>query len=136
VNGPRFWFRTGKCKTKTEFDLRSNKQAQKSRNLRLWSKTYYANNFVYFCAKKKEKQHNKALYSLFTWSKKWPVWRAGFYIANQSNLKSIQKALIDWKKPALQKSHFCFDHVNRLIKTLNTNSSFLKRYYSSKLPNT
>jgi len=41
-------------------------------------------------------------------------WRAGFYPANQSNLKSFQKALIGWKKPALQKSHFCFDHANRL----------------------
>jgi len=30
--------------------------------------------------------------SLFTF------WRAGFYPANQSNLKSIQKALIGWKK--------------------------------------
>jgi len=26
-------------------------------------------------------------------------WRAGFYLANQSNLKSIQKDLIGWKKP-------------------------------------
>jgi len=42
-------------------------------------------------------------------------WRAGFYPANQSNLKSFQKALIGWKTPALQKSHFCFDHVNRLL---------------------
>jgi len=52
--------------------------------------------------------------SLFTWSKqKWLFWRASFYPANQSNLKRIQKVLIGWKKPALQKSHFCFDHVNR-----------------------
>jgi len=42
-------------------------------------------------------------------------WRAGFYPANQSNLKSYQKALIGWNRPALQNSHFCFDHVNRLI---------------------
>jgi len=42
---------------------------------------------------------------------------AGFHPANQNNLKSIQKALIGWKKPALQKRHFCFDHVNRLIVT-------------------
>jgi len=27
-------------------------------------------------------------------------WRAGFYPANQSNRKSIQKALIGWKKAA------------------------------------
>jgi len=38
----------------------------------------------------------------------------GFYPANQNNLKSFQKALIGWKKLALQKIHFCFDHVNRL----------------------
>jgi len=35
-----------------------------------------------------------------------------FIQANQSNLKRIQKALIGWKK-----SHFCFDHVNRLLIT-------------------
>jgi len=29
---------------------------------------------------------------------KWLFWRAGFYPANQSNIKSIQKALIGWKK--------------------------------------
>jgi len=33
--------------------------------------------------------------------KKWPVWKADFYPTNQSNLKSFQKALIGWKKPAL-----------------------------------
>jgi len=42
-------------------------------------------------------------------------WKAGFYPTNQSNLKSFLKALIGWK-PALQKSDFCFDHVNRLIQ--------------------
>jgi len=41
--------------------------------------------------------------------------RAGFYPANQSNLNSIQKALIGWKKAGPPKSHCCFDHVNRLI---------------------
>jgi len=45
-------------------------------------------------------------------------WSAGFYLANQSNLKSFQKTLIGWKKPVLQKIHFCFGHVNRLIITL------------------
>jgi len=36
--------------------------------------------------------------SLFTWSKqKWLLWRVGFYPANQSNLKSIQRAMIGWK---------------------------------------
>jgi len=29
-------------------------------------------------------------------------------------LKSIQKALIGWKKVGPLKSHFCLDHVNRL----------------------
>jgi len=38
-------------------------------------------------------------YSLFTWSKqKRLFWKAGFYHANQSNLKSFQKALIGYKK--------------------------------------
>jgi len=37
--------------------------------------------------------------SLFTRSKqKWLFWRAGFYPANQSNLKSFQKSLIGWEK--------------------------------------
>jgi len=35
------------------------------------------------------------------------------------NLKSFQKALIGWKKADLPKSHFCFDHVNRLIVVIN-----------------
>jgi len=39
---------------------------------------------------------------------------AGFYPANQGNLKSFQKALIGWKKAGPPKSHFCFNHVNRL----------------------
>jgi len=30
-------------------------------------------------------------------------WKAGFYPANQSNLKSFQKALIGWKKVGLPK---------------------------------
>jgi len=30
------------------------------------------------------------------------------------NLKSFQKALIGWKKAGPPKSHFCFDHINRL----------------------
>jgi len=37
--------------------------------------------------------------SMFTWAKqKWFFWKIGFYPANQSNLKSIQKASIGWKK--------------------------------------
>jgi len=45
-------------------------------------------------------------------------WRAGFYPANQSNLKSIQTSLIGWKKAGPPKKHFCFDHVNRLLMLL------------------
>jgi len=30
-------------------------------------------------------------------------------------MKSYQKALIGYKKAGPQKSHFCFDHVNRLF---------------------
>jgi len=40
--------------------------------------------------------------------------KAGFYPANQSNMKSFQKALIGWKKAGPPKSHFCYNHVNRL----------------------
>jgi len=38
---------------------------------------------------------------------------AGFYPAKQIPLKSFQKAWLAGKKPALQKSHFCFDHVKQ-----------------------
>jgi len=41
------------------------------------------------------------------------VWRAGFYSANQSFLKTFQIALIGWIEAGSPKSHFCFDHVNR-----------------------
>jgi len=34
-------------------------------------------------------------------------WWVGFYSANQSNLKSFQKALIGWKK----RSHCCFNRI-------------------------
>jgi len=55
-----------------------------------------------------------ALMPIYTIKTKVAFWRAGFYPANQKNLKNFQKALFGWKKPALQKSHFCFDYVNRL----------------------
>jgi len=48
-------------------------------------------------------------------------WRAGFFPANQGSLKTFQIALIGWIKPTLQKSQFCFDHVNRLINRLFVN---------------
>jgi len=40
----------------------------------------------------------------------------GRFLSSQSEQSnSFQKALIGWKKTALQKSHFCFDHINRLM---------------------
>jgi len=41
---------------------------------------------------------------------------AGFSPANQDFLKTFQIALIGWIKAGPPNSHFCFDHVNRLIK--------------------
>jgi len=35
-------------------------------------------------------------------------WRAGFYPANQSNLKSFQKVLIGWKKAGPPKKPISF----------------------------
>jgi len=35
-------------------------------------------------------------------------WRAGFYPANQSNLKSFQNALIGWKKAGPPKKPLLF----------------------------
>jgi len=35
-------------------------------------------------------------------------WRAGFYLANQSNLKGFQKALIGWKKAGPPKKPLLF----------------------------
>jgi len=35
-------------------------------------------------------------------------WRAGFYPANQSNLKSFQKTLIGWKKAGPPKNPLLF----------------------------
>jgi len=47
--------------------------------------------------------------SLFTWLKpKRLFWRAGFYPANQSNLKSFQKALIGRKKAGPSKKPLLF----------------------------
>jgi len=41
-----------------------------------------------------------------------------FFLANQSNLKSFQKAPIGWKKAGPPKKPLLFDHVNRLIVQL------------------
>jgi len=40
--------------------------------------------------------------------------KRGFYPANHCNLKSIQQALIGWKKAGPPKKPLLFDHVNRL----------------------
>jgi len=78
-------------------------------------------------------QHSQRVsISLFTWSKqKWLFWRAGFYPANQNNLKSFQNALIDWKKPALQKKPFLFWSCKQAIcgLTLQLGSATLARKY-------
>jgi len=43
----------------------------------------------------------------------------GFYPAPIREIyKVVKKPLIRWKKAGLQKSNFCFDHVNRLIVNL------------------
>jgi len=39
---------------------------------------------------------------------KMAFWRTGFYPANQSNLKSIQKGLIGWKKAGPPKKPLLF----------------------------
>jgi len=39
---------------------------------------------------------------------KWLFWRAGFYLANQSNWKSFLKALIGWKKAGFPKNPLLF----------------------------
>jgi len=43
----------------------------------------------------------------------WGAWRAGFYPANQSNLKSFLKALIGWRKNGPPKKLLLFWPVNR-----------------------
>jgi len=45
-------------------------------------------------------------------------WRADFYPASESNLKSFQKALIGWKKAGPPKKNLCFYHVNRLYMSI------------------
>jgi len=47
--------------------------------------------------------------------------RAGFNLANQSNLKGFQKALIGWKKAGPPKKPLLFDHINRLYMWLYAN---------------
>jgi len=65
-------------------------------------------------------QSEKVLFSQFTWSlQSGPAFYRWFFPANLfSILKAFLLSLIGGKsldrKPALKKSHFCFDHVNRL----------------------
>jgi len=64
---------------------------------------------------------SKCVNSLFTWSKqKLLFWRAGLFLANQSFLKTFQTALIDRIKAGPLKSHFYFDHVNRLYMCIKS----------------
>jgi len=64
--------------------------------------------------------------SLFTWSKqKWLFWRAGFYPANQSDLKSFQRALIGWEKAGLLKKQLLFWSCKQAINV--SNASILPR---------
>jgi len=49
---------------------------------------------------------------------------AGFYSANQSNLKSIHKALIGWIKAGPPKKALCFDRVNRLFDRFQNSMSW------------
>jgi len=46
--------------------------------------------------------------------------------ANQSNLKSIQKALIGWIKAGLPKRHFYFAHANRLLASRLSMEAFFQ----------
>jgi len=70
------------------------------------------------------------IYSLFTWpNQKWLFWRAGFYSAIHINQKSFQKALNVWKKAGPSKKHFCFDHVNRILR-----NEFFSRSLGQNMP--
>jgi len=43
------------------------------------------------------------------------VLKVWLLFSQSEQLKSIQKAMIGWKKAGSPKSHFYFDHVNRLL---------------------
>jgi len=45
-------------------------------------------------------------------------WRTGFFLANQSNLKSIQKDLIAWKKADLPKKPLLFWACKQALSVL------------------
>jgi len=42
-------------------------------------------------------------------------------VAFVENFKSMQRAPIGWEKVGPLKSHFCFDHVNRLLACYHVN---------------
>jgi len=48
------------------------------------------------------------------------IWRAGCHPANQSNLKSFQKALIGWKKAGPSKKPLLFCSCKQAINALRT----------------
>jgi len=59
----------------------------------------------------------EVIISLVTWlNQKWLFWRAGFYPANQSNLKSFQKGLIGWKKDGPPKKPLLFWSCKQVIR--------------------
>jgi len=63
--------------------------------------------------------------------------KSGFYLANQSNLKSFQKLWLAGKKPALQKSQFCFDCYHcRVDEVLEVQKKklFYKTVHSATIP--
>jgi len=58
----------------------------------------------------------KAFYSLFTWSKQ--KWLFGRLLSSQSEQSEMFSKSSDWlKKAGPPWSHFCFNHVNRLLIT-------------------
>jgi len=52
--------------------------------------------------------------------KLWLAGKSGFFPTKEDNL--IKTLCWAEKSPALQKSHFCYDHVNRLIVCLDSSS--------------
>jgi len=63
-------------------------------------------------------------YSLFTCPKqKWLFRRAGLFPANQSNLKSFQKALIGWKEAGPSKKPLLFWTCKQAVNVILGSSS-------------
>jgi len=59
----------------------------------------------YIASEKQIQYHKQPVYMIKT---KVALWRAGFYPANQNNLKSFQKSLIGWKKAGPSKKPVLF----------------------------